>query len=256
MSKLYTEEEIQKRIDEAIKGDFYFHVTDLWKKKAVISGANKAWSAGTDVVYAPDARLCGPKDVVQEMLVLFKIDDHHLYENPDSEGYEEELLQYKKNTKNPQLPEEDEIAKLREKIKGKGDEKSNVDLSSLLRNLPPGKAINVSNIAEKKFTTVAAPLCTTLSKYLAVPGINIVSKTIEAFIEALDQLEVKNEDQLVYLEIITALNKIKKKESVPRKESVKKGTVAKKAAVKSAKSTSSAKRSTAKATGKSASMKK
>lgn len=183
-ARTYSEEEIQAKIDEAINGDFYWNVDDFPNKTNVIGGATKQWSAGYDIVYAPDARLCGTAAAVEAAFITYKIDEDSrtLYTDAKSEGFQEELEAYKERRKNPTLADDEAFEKLKDQIKKK--QKEDVNLASMIKTLLPGRAVNVSEIANKKFSTINVASAHILSNLICVPGLAIASKTEEAYITA------------------------------------------------------------------------
>lgn len=248
--RTFSEEEIQAKIDEAINGNFYWNVEDFPNKSNVIGGATKQWSAGTDIVYAPDARLCGPKEAVEAAFITYAIDEDSrtLYIDAKSPGFQEELETYKERRKNPTLADDESFKKLQEQIKKKT--KENVNLDGLIKTLLPGRAVNVTEIANKKFTTVNVTPGHMLNALICVPGLAVVSKTEEAYTEAVNSL-YEGERATLFIEAWKAIKALRdnlrppKESSKGKKEEAKEEPKAKKTAPAAKKVASPAPKKTA-----------
>lgn len=244
-AKTYTEEQIQTYIDRATEEGKYYHVEQLFTRTGVIGGAAKNWKNGADVVYAPGARIYGPRDLVLAKLEEFSIDDQTIYDNVDDVEYLAELKEYNssRDKKNQRLSS-DHIDKILKGVSKKAKEdspKTELTLPQRLSSLMMGRVINVSD-APAKYHTVAANPSTASSALIGVPGLNIVSKTEEGYAAALEELKLSKGVFDAYLAAWVAVKAARDSRNQD-KAPAKSNGVAKKAPVKpngAAKTTSAA----------------
>lgn len=210
-AKKLTADDIQVKIDAAVAGHFYYDVRDpTWKKTAVIGGAARRWKAKEDYVMSPGGRLFGPKADVEKKMVEYDIEDKKLYVDIESEGFKEELKEYKARNESS-VPDDDDVEQLKKSIKSGGDKQS---LKQLVKGLTNGRAVDVSDIAEGKFRVVNSPLATVQSRFVAVPSVPLLSKSKDAYKQALIELGYAQERQDIILTAFDALFRFRKADNV------------------------------------------
>lgn len=218
--------DVQKLIEEAAEGHYYIRANNP-KKTGVLSGAASHWKQGKPMVYAPEYRVFGEESEVKAFFKKWKITNNSLYTSPESEGYEEELEEYKEHRKEASSSMEtySKILLDPDSLKtGKGAQSndSNDLKARLKRHPPPGRVYNVSDIESGKITEVIAPLSVQNSEKIGLPGLYIVANKLQAFSKALDILELDEEKKSKYLEAWSAVSALRPpKPQKEAKESVK-----------------------------------
>lgn len=238
-AKKYTPEQIQKYIQEAEAGQFYWHVDGLFTRKAVIGGAAKRWQLEEDLVYCPAGRIYGPKAGVLAKVKELSINNATYYGNEEDKGFADELAAYDEFRKNKNKPlskeQADEILEAIKRPKKEDSPKTEVTLQQRLSSLMTGRAVNVSD-APNKYPTVSVTPSTSSSTLIGLPGIPIVSKTEQGYAHALGELKLAPDVADAYLQawraVYLASNSRKKETSVrvPKPSAKKTAPAAKKVA--------------------------
>lgn len=248
-TKSYTEDELQEMVNAAAEGRYYLVAPSLTKHAKIIGGPVH-WSKGEAYVYSPSFRVCGHPDDVEAALELMNVkpEERGVISSAQEEAYKQESAEYLAHRKTISGISDDLYAtiitgasSLKKTKPANKDEKASPEASikSTLKHHPPaGRVYNVSSLLKSKpsISEIAAVSSTATSSRVGVPGIYIVSDNREAYVRALelmDMAEEKKSAAIAAWDHNRALIPEKKTKSVkaPVKKTAK-ATTAKKAAAK------------------------
>lgn len=201
--KSYTDEELQEMVNAAAEGHYYLVAPSLTKHAKIIGGPVH-WSKGEDYVYSPSFRVCGPSADVEAVLELMNVkpEERGVISSAQEDAYKQESAEYLAHRKTISGISDDLYATIitgasslkKAKPASKAEKSSpEASIKATLKHHPAvGRVYNVSSLLKEKpsVSEIAAVSSTATSSRVGVPGIYIVSDNRDAYVRALEIMEM------------------------------------------------------------------